>query len=304
MVFFYGVEVIEIDVGFCLIQMVKFLVIGIVGIVFDVDVDVFFFNMFVVVVGFWKEVVGFDIVGDSNGIFLSVMDGIFDQIGVVVIVVCVDEGVDEVGIFVNVIGGVNVVDGNFEGVYVFVGVESVVGYVFCILIVSGFIYQCFSGFVNLVVVELQGIVNCFCVVVIVDGLNIIDIDVYIVVGDFGFDCIYLCDFWYKVIVGSDIFDLLLLLCVVGLIVKVDNNIGFWVLFFNNLIFGIIGIICLVDFKFGDVSVCVNFFNENKVVIIICQNGFCFWGNWMLIVDIKWLFLSVCCIVDIINDLFL
>jgi len=301
MAFLHGVEVIEIDAGPRPIQTVRSSVIGIVGTAPDADADAFPLNTPVVVAGSRKEAAGLDTTGDSKGTLPSAMDGIFDQIGAVVIVVRVEEGADEASTLANVIGGVNAVDGNLEGVHALVGAESVVGYAPRILIAPGFTHQRPQGLANPVVAELQGIANRLRAVVIADGPNTTDTDAYTAAGDFGSDRIYLCDPWHKVMVGSDIRDLPPSPRVAGLIAKVDNDTGFWASPSNNLISGIVGTTRPVDFKLGDASARANLLNENKVATTIRQNGFRLWGNRTLTADTKWVFLSVRRTADIIND---
>ena len=301
MAFLHGVEVIEIDAGPRPIQTVKSSVIGIVGTAPDADADAFPLNTPVVVAGSRKEAAGLDTVGDSNGTLPSAMDGIFDQIGAVVIVVRVEKGADEAATLANVIGGVNAVDGNLEGVHALVGAESVVGYAPRILIAPGFTHQRPGDLANSVVAELQGIANRLRAVVIADGPNTTDADAYTAAGDFGSDRIYLIDPWHKVMVGSDVVDMPPSSRVAGLIAKVDNDTGFWASPSNNLISGIIGTTRPVDFKLGDASARANLLNENKVATTIRQNGFRLWGNRTLTADTKWVFLSVRRTADIIND---
>lgn len=299
--FLHGVEVIEIDAGPRPIQTVKSSVIGIVGTAPDADAAAFPLNTPVMVAGSRKEAADLDTVGDSNGTLPAAMDGIFDQIGAVVIVVRVDEGVDEAATLANVVGGVNAVDGNLEGVHALVGAESVVGYAPRILIAPGFTHQRPSALANPVVAEMQGIAERLRAVVIADGPNTTDADAQTAAGDFGSDRIYLVDPWHKVMVGTDIVDLPPSARVAGIIAKVDNDTGFWASPSNHLVGGIIGTSRPVDFKLGDASSRANLLNESKVATTIRQNGFRLWGNRTLTDDTKWVFLSVRRTADIIND---
>ncbi|WP_341204781.1 phage tail sheath C-terminal domain-containing protein [uncultured Sulfitobacter sp.] len=301
MAFLHGVEVIEIDAGPRPIQTVKSSVIGIVGTAPDADADAFPLNTPVLVAGSRKEAAGLDTVGDALGTLPAAMDGIFDQIGAVVIVVRVEEGLDEAESLANVIGGVNAVDGNFEGVHALVGAESVVGFSPRILIAPGFTHQRPEGNANPVIAELQGIGDRLRAVIIADGPNTNDVDAIAAAGDFGSDRIYLIDPWHKVTVGSDIVDVPPSSRVAGLIAKVDNDTGFWASPSNNLIGGIIGTSRPVDFKLGDASSRANLLNEAKVATTIRQNGYRLWGNRTLTDDTKWIFLSVRRTADIIND---
>lgn len=301
MPFLHGVEVIEIDAGPRPIQTVKSSVIGIVGTAPDADVDAFPLNTPVLVAGSRKEAAGLDTVGNSNGSLPSAMDGIFDQIGAVVIVVRVEEGADEAGTLANVIGGVNAANGNLEGVHALVGAESVVGFAPRILIAPGFTHQRPSGLANPVVAEMSGIADRLRAVIIADGPNTTDTAAYAAAGDFGSDRIYLIDPWHKVMVGSDAVDMPPSSRVAGLIAKVDNDTGFWASPSNNEFGGIIGTSRPVDFKLGDPNSRANLLNEQKVATTIRQNGFRLWGNRTLTADTKWVFLSVRRTADIIND---
>jgi phage tail sheath protein FI len=301
MAFLHGVEVIEIDAGPRPIQTVKSSVIGIVGTAPDADAEAFPYNTPVLVAGSRREAAGLDTVGESNGTLPRALDGIFDQIGAVVIVVRVEEGQDETETLANVIGGVNAANGNFEGVHALAGAESVVGFSPRILIAPGFTHQRLADLANPVVAELQGIANRMRAVVIADGPNTNDDAAYTSAGDFGSDRIYLCDPWHKAMVGTEIVDVPPSSRVAGLIAKVDNDTGFWASPSNNLISGIIGTSRPVDFKLGDANSRANLLNENKVGTTIRQNGYRLWGNRTLTDDTKWVFLSVRRTADIIND---
>lgn len=301
MAFLHGVEVIEIDAGPRPIQTVKSSVIGIVGTAPDADPDAFPLNTPVLVAGSRKEAAGLDTVGTALGTLPVAMDGIFDQIGAVVIVVRVEEGATEAESLANVIGGVNAVDGNFEGVHALVGAESVVGFSPRILIAPGFTHQRPEGNANPVVAELQGIGDRLRAVIIADGPNTNDADAITAAGDFGSDRIYLIDPWHKVMVGPDIVSVPASSRVAGLIAKVDNDTGFWASPSNNLLGGVIGTSRPVDFKLGDASARANLLNEARVATTIRQNGYRLWGNRTLTDDTKWIFLSVRRTADIIND---
>ena len=299
--FLHGVEVIEIDAGPRPIQSVKSSVIGIVGTAPDADATAFPLNTPVLVAGSRKEAALLDTTGNGNGTLPAAMDGIFDQIGAVVVVVRVDQGLTETETLANVVGGVNAINGNLEGVHALVGAESVVGYSPRILIAPGFTHQRPGGNANPVVAELQGIAERLRAVVIADGPNTTDTDAFTAAGDFGSDRIYLVDPWHKVMIGTTITDVPPSSRVAGLIAKTDNETGFWASPSNHLIGGIIGTSRPVDFKMGDASARANLLNENKVATTIRQNGYRLWGNRTLTADTKWIFLSVRRTADIIND---
>lgn len=299
--FLHGVEVIEIDAGPRPIQTVKSSVIGIVGTAPDADPAAFPLNTPVLVAGSRKEAAGLDTTGNSAGTLPQAMDGIFDQVGAVVVVVRVDVGANETETMANVVGGVNAATGNFEGVHALVGAESVIGFSPRILIAPGFTHQRPSNLANPVVAELQGIADRMRACIIMDGPNTTDTDAYTAAGDFGSSRIYLVDPWHKVMVGSTITDVPPSARVAGLIAKTDNETGFWASPSNHLISGIIGTSRPVDFKLGDANARANLLNENKVATTIRQNGYRLWGNRTLTADTKWVFLNVRRTADIIND---
>lgn len=299
--FLHGVEVIEIDAGPRPIQTVKSSVIGIVGTAPDADATAFPLNTPVLVAGSRSEAAGLDTVGDGDGTLPAAMDGIFDQIGAVVIVVRVEEGVDETATLANVVGGVNATTGNLEGVHALVGAESVVHFSPRILIAPGFTHQRPGSAANPVVAELQGIAERLRAVIIADGPNTTDTAAYTSAGDFGSDRIFMVDPWYKVLDGEAIVDMPPSSRVAGIIAKTDNETGFWASPSNKLINGIIGTSRPVDFKLGDANSRANLLNENKVATTIRQNGYRLWGNRTLTADTKWIFLCVRRTADIVND---
>lgn len=299
--FLHGVEVIEIDAGPRPIQTVRSSVIGIVGTAPDADAAAFPLNEPVLVAGSRLEAAGLDTVGDGNGTLPGAMDGIFDQIGAVVIVVRVEEGADEAETLANVVGGVNAVDGNLEGVHALVGAESVVGFAPRILIAPGFTHQRPGEAANPVVAELVGIADRMRAVIVMDGPNTTDADAITAAGDFGSDRVYLVDPWHKVLDGTDIVAVPPSSRVAGLIAKTDNDRGFWNSPSNQLLGGVIGLSRPIDFKLGDANSRANLLNEAKVATTIRHDGYRLWGNRSLTADAKWVFLSVRRTADIIND---
>jgi len=139
--FLHGIEVLDIDSGSRPIQTVRSSVIGIVGTAPSADATAFPLNTPVLIAGSKTEAAKLDMLGTGLGTLPSAVDSILDQIGAVVIVVRVDVGANEAATLANVIGGVNAVNGKYEGVYAFLGAESVVGYQPKILLAPGFTHQ-------------------------------------------------------------------------------------------------------------------------------------------------------------------
>ena len=299
--FLHGVEVVEVDTGSRPIEAVKSSVIGIVGTAPDADVTAFPLNTPVLVAGSRLAAAGLDTVGDGSGTLPNAMDAIFDQIGAAVVVVRVEVGATETDTLANLVGGVNAVDGNLEGVHALLGAESVVGYAPRILIAPGWTHQRPDDAANPVVAELQGIAERLRAVIVADGPNTTDAAAQAFVGDWGSDRIYVVDPWVKVSRDGATVTEPASARVAGVIAKMDVTVGFWASPSNQIINGIVGTARPVDFKLGDQNSRANLLNENKVATIIRQNGFRLWGDRSVTADTKWIFLSVRRTADIIND---
>jgi hypothetical protein len=298
--FLHGVEVLEVEAGVRPIRVVNTSVIGIVGTAPDADPVAFPLNTPVLVAGSRTEAAKLDTVGTGLGTLPAALDGIFDQIGAVVIVVRVEVGLGEAETLANVIGGVNAVDGTFEGVHALAGAESVVGFAPRILIAPGFTHQRPTDLANPVVAELVGLADRMRAVIIQDGPNTTDAAAIVAAGDAGSDRVYLVDPWHLVFTGGDILAVPPSSRVAGMIAKSDNDVGFWASPSNREIAGIIGLSRPIDFVLGDRASRANLLNEAKVATTIRQNGFRLWGNRTLSADAKFAFLSVRRTADVLN----
>jgi len=238
----------------------------------------------------------------TTGTLPAAMDGIFDQIGAVVIVIRIAEGADEASTLANVVGGVNATTGDLEGVQALLGAESVVGFSPRIICAPGFTHQREGEFRNAVVSELLGIAERMRAVIVADGPNTTDDAAQQYANDFGSSRVYLVDPWvmviksdgsYKAEPGSA--------RTAGIIAKIDNDLGFWWSPSNKPMNGIVGTARPVDFKLGDANSRANLLNEGGIATIIRQDGYRLWGNRSLTDDTKWMFLSVRRTADMIND---
>jgi hypothetical protein len=298
--FLHGVEVLEVESGTRPISVVNTSVIGIVGTAPDADPLVFPLNTPVLVAGSRTEAAKLDTVGAGLGTLPAALDGIFDQIGAVVIVVRVEAGADEAETLANVIGGVNATDGTFEGVHALAGAESVVGFAPRILIAPGFTHQRPSDLANPVVAELVGLADRMRAVIIQDGPNTTDAAAILAAGDSGSDRVYLVDPWHIVFADGVTVAVPPSSRVAGMIAKSDNEVGFWASPSNREIAGIVGLSRPIDFVLGDRASRANLLNEAKVATTIRQNGFRLWGNRTLSADAKFAFLSVRRTADVLN----
>lgn len=308
--FLHGVEVLEIDAGPRPIQTVRSSVIGIIGTAPLADETAFPLNTPVMIAG--SRIEAAKLVanpGADEGTLPSALDSIFDQAGAVVVVVRVAPGLDDAATMANIVGGVNAMNGNYEGVHAFLGAESKLGVVPRILLAPGFSHQRPADTVNTgqflanpVVSEMIGVAERLRAVIIADGPNSTDAAAVAYAGDFGSPRVYVVDPWVQknnsagAIVTKPASP-----CVAGLIAKSDNDRGFWWSPSNQNINGIIGTARPVDFALGDANARANLLNEQAIATIIRQDGYRLWGNRTLSSDPKWIFLSVRRTADMIND---
>ncbi|QTP60935.1 phage tail protein [Billgrantia antri] len=238
----------------------------------------------------------------TSGTLPAAMDGIFDQVGAVVIVVRVEDGADDQATMANVIGGVNATTGDLEGVHALAGAESVVGFSPRILCVPGYTHQRDSGLRNAVVAELLGIAERLRAVIVADGPNTTDDEAQQYANDWGSARVYLVDPWVQVMQSDGSYKSEPPSArVAGIIAKIDNDLGFWWSPSNKPVNGIVGTSRPVDFKLGDANSRANLLNEGGIATIIRQDGYRLWGNRSLTDDTKWHFLSVRRTADMIND---
>lgn len=240
----------------------------------------------------------------TTGTLPAAMDGIFDQIGAVVVVVRVAAEATETETMANIVGGVNSGTGNYEGAHALLAAESVVGFAPRILCAPGFTHQRpgSPAAANPVVAELVGIAERLRAVIIADGPNTTDAAAILYSDDFGSNRVFLVDPWVRVADASgNIVVEPASARVAGLIAKTDNDRGFWWSPSNQPINGIVGTARAVDFKLGDKNSRANLLNEREVATIIRQDGYRLWGNRTLSSDPKWAFLSVRRTADMLND---
>ncbi|MBA4749078.1 MAG: phage tail sheath subtilisin-like domain-containing protein [Alphaproteobacteria bacterium] len=294
--FLHGVEVSEITSGPRTIRTTKSSIIGLIGTAPDADNTVFPLNKPVLIVGSRREAAKLG----TTGTLPMAINGIFDQIGAMVIVVRVEAGEDEAETIANIIGGVDSQTGDYKGVQAFLSAESIVHAAPRILIAPGFTHQRPNNQANPVISSMLVIADRLRAVIIADGPNTNDQEAITWRNDFGNARVYVVDPWVKIFIDSE--------QVVppspyiaGLIARSDNENGFWWSPSNQEIYGILGTARPVDFTLGDANCRANFLNENEVTTIIRQEGYRLWGNRSCSSDPKWAFLSVRRTADLIND---
>jgi len=294
--FLHGVEVAEISSGPRTIRTTKSSVIGLIGTAPDADNTIFPLNKPVLIVGSRREAAK---LGETGTLPMAI-NGIFDQIGAMVIVIRVEAGEDEAETIANIIGGVDAQTGDYKGVQAFLSAESIVHSAPRILIAPGFTHQRPNNQTNPVISSMLAIADRLRAVIIADGPNTNDQDAITWRKDCGHARVYVVDPWVKIftdheeVVPPSPY-------VAGLIARSDNENGFWWSPSNQEIYGIVGTARPVDFTLGDANCRANFLNENEVTTIIHQEGYRLWGNRSCASDPKWAFLSVRRTADLIND---
>ena len=308
--FLHGVEVVEIDNGPRPIRTVKSSVIGLIGTAPEASEDAFPINTPTLIAGSRVEAAK---LGNSGTLPLAV-DGIFDQIGAMIVVVRVPEGEGAsdteraAATMTNILGGVDADTGQYLGVHSFLAAQSIAKVTPRILIAPGFTHQRpldpdkeSRKLANPVLAEMLGISERLRAVCIADGPNTNDADAISHREDWGSPRIYVVDPWVKVMRNGAIVNEPVSARVAGLISKIDNDRGFWWSPSNNVINGILGSSRAVDFALGDPNARANYLNENEVATIIQEDGYRLWGNRTCASDPLWCFLSVRRTADMINE---
>jgi hypothetical protein len=228
-----------------------------------------------------------DTVGDKQGTLPDAIDDILDQIGAMVVVIRVAEGVDFDASKSNVIAAVPKL----------IEAESVTKVVPRIWVAPGFTHDA------AVVTEMLGPADQVKAVIIADGPNTTDTAAINYRENFGSKRVYIVDPQVTVwdtVSNSDV-SRPVSARVAGLIAKSDNERGFWWSPSNREIYGITGTSRAIGFALGDVNSPANYLNENEVATIIQKDGYRLWGNRTCSADPKWAFLSVVRTADMIHE---
>ena len=309
--FLHGVEVIELNDGARPIKTVKSSVIGLVGTAPQGPV-----NTPTLILG--SRAKAAEIFGENNDTnkdytIPKALDGIFDQAGAMVVVINVADPanpahlttgiLDPANIIdADVVGGVDGATGQYKGVHALLSANTELAVTPRILIAPNFTHDMPSGNANPVVSELLGIAENLRAIIIADLPNTNDTDAIDYVGDFGSARVFAVYPWVKVLDSLGVIvEEPSSARVAGLIVKSDNDRGFWWSPSNLVINGIVGISKPIDFVLGDINSKANYLNENNITTIIQESGFRLWGNRTLSADPKWAFLQARRTADMIND---
>lgn len=296
--FIHGIENVTVDDGARPITTVRSSTIGLIGTAPDADPLLFPINTPILIAGSQTQAAKLG----TTGTLPDAIDSIFDQIGAVVVVIRVEQGQADTETLANILGGINAVDGSYEGVHAFLAAENILGFVPKILIAPGFTHTRKAAEANAVTAELSRIAERIKAVIIPDGPNTNDTDALAYAKDFGSKRMYLVDPKAKK-TGTDGTTITSWSSahVAGLIAKSDSERGWWWSPSNQEINGITGTARPIDFQMGDANCRANLLNEGKVNTIIRQNGYRLWGNRTLSADPKWQFLCVVRTADMIDE---
>ena len=291
--FLHGVEVIELEDGLRPISTVRSSVIGLVGTAPEADATLFPLNTPVLIAGSRLQAAKLG----KQGTIPASIDAIFDQTGAMIVVVRVEQGHTLAETKSNIIGQVNSLTNQYEGLQALLAAESVVHVQPKILIAPGFTQDL------AVLSEMIGIAERLKAVIIADGGNTRDEEVITYRKQLGSARIYLVDPWVKIWNTQTNTEILQPASprVAGMIAKSDNDRGFWWSPSNTEMLGIAGTARAVDFALGDTNARANYLNENSVATIIQKDGYRLWGNRTCASDPKWTFLCVRRTADMINE---
>lgn len=291
--FLHGVEVVEIDTGTRPIRTARSSVIGLIGTAPDANAEKWPLNTPVLIAGRRSEAAGLG----GTGTLPAAIDDIFDQAGAMVVVVRVEHDEDTSALQSNVIGGIDDDSGAYQGLQAFLAAESTVGVAPRILIAPEF------SQIEAVVTEMVSIATKLRAVIVADGPNTTDAAALAHRAKLGSDRIYLVDPWVRVWDATTNAEVVRPASarVAGVIVKSDDERGFWWSPSNRLIDGITGTARAVDFALGDAKARANLLNEKEVTTIIQRDGYRLWGNRTCSADPKWAFLKRRRIADMVNE---
>jgi len=232
--------------------------------------------------------------GQSEGSLPAALNGIFNQIGAVVVVVRVHQEDSDSDTITNIIGGVDG-DGNYTGLHALLASESTLDVVPRIIIAP-------EWSKNLAVAEEMIVVaNRLRAHCIAEGPDTTDAAAKSYRHSFGSRRMFVVDPGVTTFENAENVTRGNSSYVAGLIARIDNEKGFWNSPSNNEIYGIIGTTRAVDFTLGDTSSRANLLNASEVTTIIRKDGFRLWGNRTCSTEIRYAFLSVSRTADMIDD---
>lgn len=187
----------------------------------------------------------------------------------------------------DIIGGVDGSTGAYMGLQALLAAEGDVGVQPKILIAPGFTSE------MAVVSDMIGVAERLRAVIVADGSNTNDTDALAYRANFGSERVYLVDPWVNVwdTIANAEAPQAVSARIAGLMVKNDDERGYYTSPSNREINGIVGTVRPIDFTLGDPNARANYLNENEIATIIQKDGYRLWGNRTCSSDPKWAFLA-------------
>ncbi|QSH40922.1 phage tail sheath subtilisin-like domain-containing protein [Lentisphaerota bacterium ZTH] len=291
--FLHGVELIEIDGGVRPIKTVKSSVIGLIGTAPEAKDEDFPLNTPVPVIGSLTAAAKLG----KKGTLYQAIQGIFEQVGAMVVVIRVAEDNESTKTISNIVGGADDKTGAYTGIKAFLDAKAVTQLEPRILIAPGFSHE------KAVAAALVSAAERLRAVTILDGPNTKDVEAINFRKTIDSKRAYIVDPQVKIwdTLSNKEVAAPASSRVAGMIAKSDNERGFWWSPSNQPILGITGTARPIDFKLGDANCRANHLNGKEIATIIQEDGYRLWGNRTCSSDPKWAFLNVVRTADMIQD---
>lgn len=293
----HGVRVIEITEGVRPIRTVSTGIIGIVGTAPDADAVTFPLNTPVLIAGSRFRAAKLDTTGNGKGTLPAAMNAIFDQIGAMVIVVRVEEGVDEAATTTNVIGGVDPVTGDHNGMQALLSAQADIGIKPRVLGAPGLDNQAVVSELITIADQLRGFVYASAW-----GAQTAEAAVTYR-ANFGSKRLMLIwpDFLGWDTATSTTVTLSASARALGMRAKLDHYIGWHKTLSNEVVNGVTGISKAVPWDLQNPNTITGYLNASEVTTLIRQEGFRFWGSRTCSADPMFSFESATRTGDILAD---
>lgn len=292
MSFYHGVELVEDNTGSRPITTVRSSVVGVVGTAPSADATVFPLDTPVLLAG--QEATKISALG-ADGTLVDAMTGIFSAtVAPMVVVIRVAEDADPATQIANVIGGIDAVTDERTGIQALLDAASKLKVKPKLLIAPTFTNE--VGVAN----ALTLVADKLKAIAIVETPSTTDAADLAFVANFDSARMYavsprvmITKAGVETAVANSSF-------IAGHIARIDNEFGWNYSPSNHVVNGINGTERAIDYD--DTPNCrANYLNENKIAVIIHDQGYRLWGNYTLSSDTKWQFLPVRRTMDMVNE---
>ncbi len=290
----HGVRVIEVDSGVRPIRSVQTGIIGVVGTAPDADDNAFPLNTPVLVAGSRTQAAKLDTTGQGLGTLPQVMDAIFDQIAPLMVVVRVPEAEDENEQIGHIKGTVDA-SGRYTGLQALLAAQAQVGVKPRILGAPGFSHhQAIAGELGSLAEKLRAFAYADLAVNSTE-------EALAARKQLGHRRLMLL--WPGVKAWSHNATVVQPASAraLGLRAKLDNDVGWHKVISNQVIHGVTGLSCDVDWDLQNPNTAAGVLNEKAITTLIQQDGFRFWGSRTCSSDPRFAFESAVRTNDVLAD---